>query len=198
MGADSMASARALRSKTIARALVVPSSRAKMYMVETEYNRAATGDEDFMRTALELAVRAEQAGEVPVGAVVVMGGHIVGRGANSPIALSDPTAHAEIIALREAARAIGNYRLAGAALYVTVEPCVMCAGATVAARIERLVFGARDLRFGAVRSKFRLTDSDLLNHQVEVVEGVLAEECLARLQSFFRRLRDAPDPESGR
>jgi tRNA(adenine34) deaminase len=151
-----------------------------------------------MRAALQLAVRAEQAGEVPVGAVVVMGGEIVGRGANAPIAQSDPTAHAEMIALREAARAIGNYRLAGATLYVTVEPCAMCAGAAVAARIERLVFGARDLRFGAVRSKFRLADSDLLNHQVEVVEGVLAKECLARLQGFFRRLRDTADPEDDR
>jgi tRNA(adenine34) deaminase len=147
-----------------------------------------------MRAALELAERAGQAGEVPVGAVVVMGGEIVGRGANSPIAHSDPTAHAEMIALREAARAIGNYRLAGATLYVTLEPCAMCAGAAVSARIERLVFGARDLRFGAVRSKFRIADSDLLNHQVEVVEGVLAEECLARLQGFFRRLRDTADP----
>ena len=147
-------------------------------------------DEHFMRAALELADRAEQAGEVPVGAVVVVGGEILGRGANSPIALLDPTAHAEILALREAAHALGNYRLTGATLYVTVEPCAMCAGALVAARIQRLVFGARDLRYGAVRSKFRLADSGLLNHNVEVVEGVLAEECLARLQKFFRERRE--------
>ena len=142
-----------------------------------------------MRAALELADQAEQAGEVPVGAVVVMEGVIVGRGANAPIAESDPTAHAEMVALRQAARAVDNYRLPGATLYVTVEPCAMCAGALVAARVARLVFGARDLRFGAVRSKFRLADSDLLNHQVVVVEGVLAEECGRKLQDFFRRRR---------
>ena len=147
-------------------------------------------DEDFMRTALDLADAAERAGEVPVGAVVVIGGEIAGRGANGPIALSDPTAHAEILALREAARAIGNYRLEGATLYVTIEPCAMCAGALVAARVGRLVFGARDLRFGAVRSKFRLADSDLLSHRVEVVEGVLTAECQLRLQRFFRERRE--------
>jgi len=143
-----------------------------------------------MRAALELADRAAEAGEVPVGAVVVFEGEIVGRGANAPIGQSDPTAHAEMLALREAARALGNYRMNGATLYVTLEPCAMCAGAIVAARIDRLVFGARDLRFGAVRSKFRLADSELLNHQVGVVEGVLAAECLARLQEFFRRRRE--------
>ncbi len=148
-------------------------------------------DEDFMRAALDLADAAEQQGEVPVGAVVVDDGRIVGRGANSPLALSDPTAHAEILALRDAGRTLENYRLEGATLYVTVEPCAMCAGALVAARISRLVFGTRDLRFGAVRSKFRLADSDLLNHQVEVVEGVLAGECLARLQRFFQHKRHA-------
>ena len=142
-----------------------------------------------MRAALELADRARDEGEVPVGAVVVIEGRIAGRGSNAPIRLSDPTAHAEILALREAAQSVANYRLAGATLYVTVEPCAMCAGAAVNARIERLVFGARDLRFGAVRSKFRLADSDLLNHRVEVVEGVLGAECLERLQEFFRERR---------
>ncbi len=142
-----------------------------------------------MRAALELADAAERAGEVPVGAVVVMNSEIVGRGANSPMARSDPTAHAEILALREAARAAGNYRLPGASIYVTVEPCVMCAGALVTARVARLVFGTRDLRFGGVRSKFRLADSDLLNHRVEIVEGVLAAECLERLQRFFQSRR---------
>ncbi len=143
-----------------------------------------------MRAALKLAVEAGQAGEVPVGAVVVSGGRIVGQGANAPLARLDPTAHAEILALREAAQALGNYRLTGATLYVTMEPCVMCAGALVAARVKRLVFGTRDLRFGGVRSKFRLADSELLNHQVEITEGVLAAECLALVQAFFRQRRD--------
>jgi tRNA(adenine34) deaminase len=144
-----------------------------------------------MRLALELALEGERAGEVPVGAVVVdQAGAVVGRGSNSPISLNDPTAHAEILALREAAAAIGNYRLESATLYVTLEPCAMCAGAAVAARLRRLVFGARDLRFGGVRSKFRIADSDLLNHRVEVVEGVLAVECVELLQRFFRVRRD--------
>jgi tRNA(adenine34) deaminase len=147
------------------------------------------GDDDHMRAALEQARQAERAGEVPVGAVVVVGGEIVGRGYNAPISTSDPTAHAEIRAIREASAAMGNYRLANATLYVTLEPCVMCAGATVAARIRRLVFGARDLRFGGVRSKFRVADSELLNHRVEVVEGVLAVECVELLQGFFAAKR---------
>lgn len=142
-----------------------------------------------MREALELADAAEAAGEAPVGALVVCGGEVVGRGANRPISSSDPTAHAEIVALREAARRLGAYRLTGATLYCTLEPCAMCAGALVAARVERLVFGARDLRFGAVRSKFRIADSDLLNHRLQIVEGVLAEECVRRLQAFFRARR---------
>jgi tRNA(adenine34) deaminase len=145
--------------------------------------------ESFMRAALELAKQAEAAGEVPVGAVVVAGGEIVGRGYNSPIRLSDPTAHAEILALREAAANARNYRLEDATMYATLEPCVMCAGALVAARIRRLVFGARDLRFGGVRSKFQLADSDLLNHRVEVVEGVLAAECLGLVKRFFEARR---------
>ena len=143
-----------------------------------------------MRAALQLAAEAGQTGEVPVGAVVVSAGRIVGRGANAPIGRLDPTAHAEILALREAAQALGNYRLTGATLYVTMEPCVMCAGALVAARVRRLVFGTRDLRFGGVRSKFWLADSELLNHQVEITEGVLAAECLALVQEFFRHRRD--------
>jgi tRNA(adenine34) deaminase len=146
-------------------------------------------DEEFMREALRLADEAEGRGEVPVGAVVVNAGRIAGRGYNSPISSRDPTAHAEILALREAARTLGDYRLSGATLYVTMEPCAMCAGALVAARILRLVFGVRDLRFGAVRSKFRVADSELLNHRVEVVEGVLPEECLRRLKTFFEQRR---------
>jgi len=146
-------------------------------------------DEEFMREALRLAGQAGDEGEVPVGAVVVVKGEIAGRGWNRPIAASDPTAHAEITALRQAAARAGNYRLPGATLYVTLEPCVMCAGALVAARVARLVFGARDLRFGGVRSKFRLADSEALNHQVEVVEGVLGAECTALLRGFFEQRR---------
>jgi len=142
-----------------------------------------------MKMALELARRAEQAGEVPVGAIVVLGDTVLGRGSNSPIRLNDPTAHAEILAIREAAAALGNYRLEGSTLYVTLEPCVMCAGALVAARITRLVFGSRDLRFGGVRSKFRLADSELLNHRVEITEGVLGDECALLLRSFFEQRR---------
>ncbi|MGP0072653.1 MAG: tRNA adenosine(34) deaminase TadA [Bryobacteraceae bacterium] len=142
-----------------------------------------------MREALALARQAEAAGEVPVGAVVVVEDQIVGRGLNSPIAKSDPTAHAEILALREAGVSMRNYRLEAATLYATLEPCVMCAGALVSARVRRLVFGARDLRFGGVRSKFHLADSDLLNHRVEVVEGVLASECVELVKNFFERRR---------
>ena len=146
-------------------------------------------NERFMRLALEMAGRGEAAGEVPVGAVVAAGGDVLASAFNSPVALNDPTAHAEILALREAAARLGNYRLEEATLYSTLEPCVMCAGALVNARLGRLVFGARDLRFGGVRSKFRLADSDLLNHRVEIVEGVLAVECTRLLRDFFERKR---------
>jgi len=142
-----------------------------------------------MREALALAEEARIAGEVPVGAVVVIGDEIVGRGRNSPIGSKDPAAHAEMLAIREACRRIGNYRLEGASVYSTLEPCVMCAGALVAARVESLVFGARDLRFGGVRSKFQIVDSELLNHRVEVIEGVLAVECVRLLQDFFAARR---------
>jgi tRNA(adenine34) deaminase len=142
-------------------------------------------DEIYMREALKLARTASSADEVPVGAVVVSGGQIVAAAGNSPIRSNDPTAHAEINAIRQACAALGNYRLENAQLYCTLEPCPMCAGAIVHARIRRLIFGARDLRFGGVRSKFRIADSELLNHQVEVVEGVLAVECAELLQAFF-------------
>jgi tRNA(adenine34) deaminase len=148
-----------------------------------------SNDEAFLRQALDLAREAELSGEVPVGAVVVVNNEIIGRGRNSPIARHDPTAHAEILALREAAALLGNYRLESATLYCTLEPCVMCAGALVAARVRRLVFGARDLRFGGVRSKFRLADSDLLNHRVEIVEGVLGPECAELMRTFFESRR---------
>ena len=145
-----------------------------------------------MREALRLAASAGDAGEIPVGALVVSRGAIIGRGANRQIRDGDPTAHAEIVALREAARVAGDFRLRESTVYTTLEPCAMCAGALVTARVARLVFGSRDLRFGAVRSKFRIADSDLLNHRMEISEGVLAAECLAPLRSFFeaRRLQD--------
>ena len=149
----------------------------------------ASEDESYMRMALDLAREAEASGEVPVGAVMVYENRVIGRGRNLPISLSDPTAHAEILALREASASLGNYRLEGATMYATLEPCVMCAGALVAARVSRLVFGARDLRFGGVRSKFRLADSELLNHRVAVVEGVRAAECAELIQRFFSKLR---------
>jgi tRNA(adenine34) deaminase len=146
-------------------------------------------DDLFMREALTLAREAAAYDEVPVGAVVVFNGEIIGRGFNSPVRISDPTAHAEILALRDAGATMRNYRLEAATLYATLEPCVMCAGALVAARVKRLVFGARDLRFGGVRSKFHVADSELLNHRVEIVEGVLAAECLELVKSFFERRR---------
>jgi tRNA(adenine34) deaminase len=146
-------------------------------------------DENFMRQALDLAREAERAGEVPVGALIVLDGRVIGRGRNSPISTNDPTAHAEILALREAAAALHNYRIEGATLYVTLEPCVMCTGALLAARISQLVFGARDLRFGGVRSKFRLADTEILNHRVEVIEGVLGAECAEQIQRFFSAKR---------
>jgi tRNA(adenine34) deaminase len=146
-------------------------------------------DAHYMRRALELAVRAEAQGEVPVGAVVVREGGIVGEGWNRPISSADPTAHAEIVSLRAAAARAGNYRLPGATLYVTLEPCPMCAGAMVHARIARVVYGARDERSGAAGTVFNLLDNPALNHRVRVSAGVLADECAARLQDFFRARR---------
>lgn len=144
-----------------------------------------------MRMALALALQAEAAGEVPIGAVIVLAGDVIGHGRNAPIERNDPTAHAEILALREACAAAGNYRLEGAILYTTLEPCVMCAGALVAARLTKLVFGARDLRFGGVRSKFRLADAEVLNHRLDIEEGVLGAECAELMQKFFsgRRMK---------
>jgi tRNA(adenine34) deaminase len=145
--------------------------------------------ENWMQRALELAAEAEASGEVPVGCLIVAGGEAIAEARNSPIALLDPTAHAEILALRQAALSVRNYRLEDATLYCTLEPCPMCAGALVAARIKTLVFGARDLRFGGVRSKFHIADSPLLNHRVEVVEGVGGAEATAMLQRFFAARR---------
>ena len=146
-------------------------------------------DEHWMRQALDLAREAETAGEVPVGCVLVApgpdGDEVIGLGRNSPVELLDPTAHAEMMALRQGAIGLGNYRLEEATLYCTLEPCPMCAGALVAARVKRLVFGARDLRFGGVRSKFQIADSPLLNHRVEITEGVLGADATTLLQRFF-------------
>jgi tRNA(adenine34) deaminase len=145
--------------------------------------------EYWMGQAMDLAREAEAAGEVPVGCVIVAGGEVIGKGRNSPVASLDPTAHAEMMAIRQAALAAGNYRLTDATLYATLEPCVMCAGALVMARIPTLVFGTRDLRFGGVRAKFQLADSPVLNHRVEVIEGVLGAESTALLQKFFSSRR---------
>lgn len=146
-------------------------------------------DPEYMQLALEQARAAARAGEVPVGAVLVLDGRVVARAANRTITDGDPTAHAEIVALRAAAKELGNYRLGGATLYVTLEPCAMCAGAVVQARIARLVYGCDDLKGGAVRSCFAVLDHPALNHRVEVASGVLAEECAATLQSFFAARR---------
>jgi tRNA(adenine34) deaminase len=146
-------------------------------------------DEFWMEEALREAQRAEAAGEVPVGAVVVSDGQIVGRGYNRPISTSDPTAHAEILALREAGQRLGNYRLGGCNMYVTVEPCGMCAGAIVHARIRRLVYGADDPKSGAIVSTMRILDNPALNHQVQVASGVLAGRCMEQVQGFFRERR---------
>lgn len=142
-----------------------------------------------MRHALTLAHRAESEGEVPVGAVVVCAGASVGEGWNRPIRLHDPSAHAEIVALRAAAARLGNYRLPGCTLYVTLEPCVMCAGAITHARIQRLVFGTDDPKAGAVHSCFDVISAPRLNHVVQWTGGVLAGDCSAQLRAFFRARR---------
>ena len=149
----------------------------------------AQNDETYMQEAIAQARAAGEAGEVPIGAVLVRDGEVIARGANRTIADCDPTAHAEIVALRAAACAIGNYRLAGATLYVTLEPCAMCAGAIVQARVDRVVFGAADPKAGAVRTLFNIADHPQLNHRAEIVGGVLAEECAVLLQSFFAARR---------
>jgi tRNA(adenine34) deaminase len=146
-------------------------------------------DADYMREALALASEAEAGGEVPVGAVVVKNGAIVGRGFNQPISGHDPTAHAEIVAMRNAATALGNYRLVGCDLYVTLEPCVMCAGAIMHARLQRVVYGASDPKTGACGSVIDLFTDAKLNHHTSVVRGVLADECSARLSAFFSKRR---------
>ncbi|MDP9197798.1 MAG: tRNA adenosine(34) deaminase TadA [Pseudomonadota bacterium] len=142
-----------------------------------------------MRRALELALRAEAEGEVPVGALVVRDDQLLGEGWNQPVALRDPTAHAEILAMRNAAQKVGDYRLAGTTLYVTLEPCPMCAAAIAHARIARLVFGAWDRRQGAAGSAFNLVSAPEMNHRVDAFGGVLSEECGVQLKRFFAARR---------
>lgn len=143
----------------------------------------------WMAEALSEAVRAEALDEVPVGAVVVLNGECIGRGHNTPIVSHDPTAHAEIEALRSAARAVGNYRLVGATVYATVEPCLMCMGALLHARVQRVVFGCYDGKFGAAGSLYDLSSDTRLNHQFEITAGVAEEECRILLQRFFQKRR---------
>ncbi len=150
---------------------------------------AEADHETFMRAALDQARLGAEAGEVPVGAVVVIDGAIAGAGFNQPIGSHDPTAHAEIVAIREAARRVGNYRLSGATLYVTVEPCLMCVGAIVHARVGTLVFGALEPKSGAIESTVRAHESPGLNHSFEVVRDVLGDECREIIQAFFRERR---------
>ena len=142
-----------------------------------------------MDVALEEAARAREAGEVPVGAIVVFDGRVVGTGHNQPIATSDPTAHAEIVALRAAARTLDNYRLTGGVLYVTVEPCLMCVGALVHARIAQVVYGAAEPKAGALGSMMRAHEAPGLNHRIDVLGGIRDDECRAMLQAFFRDRR---------
>ena len=150
-------------------------------------------DEFWMRRALDAAQAAQQLDEVPVGAVIVSGGQLIAFAGNRTRTACDPTAHAEILVLRAAARVIGNYRLTDAALYSTLEPCAMCAGALVQARVARLIYGAPDERFGAVVSQWQLCDNSSLNHRMEITSGVLENECRALMQTFFRARRKKND-----
>jgi tRNA(adenine34) deaminase len=156
-------------------------------------DRSSDSDSAYMREALSLAREAGACGEVPVGAVVVRNGEIVGRGFNRPISAADPTAHAEVMALRDAAARIGNYRLVDCTLYVTLEPCIMCAGAIMHARIARVVFGARDPKTGVCGSVLDLFAEERFNHHARVEGGVLADECGALLSSFFAARRSRTD-----
>ena len=158
-------------------------------MAEAPEIGTSSADVDFMLRALELARVAEAAGEVPVGAVIVRDGTIVGEGWNRPISSNDPTAHAEIVALRDAALRLETYRLLDTTLYVTLEPCAMCAGAMVHARVRRLVYAASDPRAGAAESVFSIVQHPALNHRIEFTSGVMAEECGGLLREFFARRR---------
>jgi len=146
-------------------------------------------DSAFMRQALDLAQQAASIEEVPVGAIVVSNGEVIGRGFNCPIESSDPTAHAEIVAMRDAAQKLGNYRLSGCDLYVTIEPCTMCLGAMVHARIQRVIFGAPEPRAGAFVSNPIMTDAGYFNHKIDWTGGVLEQDCSALIKAFFKRRR---------
>ena len=146
-------------------------------------------DEQWMRHALQSAVEAEARGEVPVGTCIVRSGELIAVAGNRTRTDCDPTAHAELVALREASRILGNYRLVDVEIYSTIEPCAMCAGALIQARVKRLVYGAPDERAGAVASNFRICDTDFLNHRIQITSGVLENECRELMQSFFRRRR---------
>lgn len=150
-------------------------------------------DETFMRAALELGREARRRGEVPVGAVVVLDDEVIGRGFNQPIGTHDPTAHAEIVALRDAAKRIGNYRLTGAMVYVTIEPCQMCVGAMIHARIARVIYGAREPKAGAIESAMRAHEHPSLNHRIAATGGVLEAECRTLIQEFFAERRAAAE-----
>ena len=152
-------------------------------------NNAAETDLHWMRQALAAAREARSCGEVPVGTCIVNGETLIAVTGNRTRTDCDPTAHAEIVALREAARTLGNYRLTGVAVYSTIEPCAMCAGALIQARVRRLIYGAPDERAGAVHSRFRICDTEFLNHRLEVRAGVLEDECRALMQEFFRGRR---------
>jgi len=160
-----------------------------LHAVNDATNGTDTKDFAFMDAALAEARTAAECGEVPVGAIIVLDGQIVARAANRTIADCDPTAHAEILVLREAAKAVGNHRLLGASLYVTIEPCAMCAGAMIQARIARLIYGADDPKAGAVRSCFGVLDHPQLNHRVEVTPGVRSDEAASVLREFFAARR---------
>ena len=165
---------------------MLPSARA---FIQRDTARAVDADERFMQAALEQALEAGRRGEVPVGAVVVVDGEILGAGFNQPIGGQDPTAHAEIVAMREAAKRLGNYRLTGATLYVTIEPCQMCVGAMVHARVARVVYGTREPKAGAIESAMRAHEHPALNHRMTATGGVLEEECRQMIQGFFREKR---------
>jgi tRNA(adenine34) deaminase len=153
-------------------------------------------DERFMRMALVEAERAAREGEVPVGAVVVSAGRVLARAHNRPVHLHDPSAHAEILALRRAAKKLGNYRMEGCDLYVTIEPCAMCAGAIVQARLRRLVYGARDPKAGACGSALRVLNHCKLNHKVNVVGSIMASDCASLIREFFRKRRREDQPKN--
>ncbi len=165
-------------------------------MAKGKTHPAETLDTQYMREALRQARRAAREDEVPVGAVVVREGHVIARAHNRPLHLHDPSAHAEILALRRAGRKLGNYRLVGCTLYVTIEPCVMCVGAIVHARLGRLVFGAQDPKAGACGSALSVLNAPKLNHRVEVRSGVLAADCAEMLREFFRKRRSKEPPGS--